>query len=291
MQEEGEKGLKRLSSFVIQEEPFSDHDLQLIHSIESTFINNNSNNNNNNNNNNIRKGVARRRLPPSLLALQHPKPSPSSSMRLPPFKFNGRIIYSTTFHDVQNATSHILNILQQTKTQTPLGLDIEWKPSFKKAVSPGKVAVMQICFTNTHCHVLHLCHSGIPPNLRLLLQDPFFLKVGAGIGGDATKFFRDYDISIKGVQDLSFHAKRKLGGATQNWGLASLTEKLLSKQLKKPSKIRLGNWETPILSKEQLEYAATDAFASWYLYQAIKDLPDAEEITDSCSKVEGVLQK
>lgn len=42
---------------------------------------------------------------------------------------------------------------------------------------------------------------------------------------------------------------------------------LLNLQLKKPSKIRLGNWETPVLSKEQLEYAATDAFASWYLYE------------------------
>ncbi|MCI10597.1 werner syndrome-like exonuclease-like [Trifolium medium] len=31
----------------------------------------------------------------------------------------------------------------------------------------------------------------------------------------------------------------------------------------------MGNWETPFLSKEQLEYAATDAFASWFLYQII----------------------
>ncbi|KAF1864294.1 hypothetical protein Lal_00029452 [Lupinus albus] len=282
MQEEGEKGLKRLSSFVIEEEPFSDQDLQLIQSIESTFVSNNNNNSN-------RKRVTRRRLPPSLIALQHPNASsPYSSMRLPSFKFNGHIIYSNTFHQVQNATTHIL---QQINTQIPLGLDIEWKPTFKKGVSPGMVAVMQICFNNTHCHVLHLFHSGIPPNLRLLLQDPSFLKVGAGIGSDATKFFRDYDLSIKGVEDLSFHANRKLGGPPRNWGLASLTEKLLSKQLKKPSKIRLGNWETPILSKEQLEYAATDAFASWYLYQAIKDLPDAEEITDRHSKVEGVLQQ
>jgi ribonuclease D len=38
-------------------------------------------------------------------------------------------------------------------------------------------------------------------------------------------------------------------------------------QLEKRNKIRLGNWETNFLSKEQLEYAATDAFASWHLYQ------------------------
>jgi hypothetical protein len=56
-------------------------------------------------------------------------------------------------------------------------------------------------------------------------------KVGAGIGGDATKVSRDYDISIKGVEDLSYHANQKLGGGLHKWGLASLTEKLLSKQV------------------------------------------------------------
>lgn len=40
-------------------------------------------------------------------------------------------------------------------------------------------------------------------------------------------------------------------------------------QLRKPNKIKLGNWEANFLSKEQLDYAATDAFASWYLYQVI----------------------
>ena len=32
----------------------------------------------------------------------------------------------------------------------------------------------------------------------------------------------------------------------------------------------MGNWEADVLSKEQLQYAATDAFASWLLYQVIK---------------------
>ena len=38
-------------------------------------------------------------------------------------------------------------------------------------------------------------------------------------------------------------------------------------QLPKPKGIRMGNWEANVLSKAQLEYAATDAFASWYLYE------------------------
>lgn len=40
-------------------------------------------------------------------------------------------------------------------------------------------------------------------------------------------------------------------------------------QLLKPKKIRLGNWEADPLSKAQLQYAATDAFASWFLYEVM----------------------
>ncbi|OAO99847.1 hypothetical protein AXX17_AT4G15840 [Arabidopsis thaliana] len=45
--------------------------------------------------------------------------------------------------------------------------------------------------------------------------------------------------------------------------------------LLKPNRIRLGNWEVHPLSKQQLQYAATDAYASWHLHQVLKDLPDA----------------
>ncbi|XP_061369169.1 3'-5' exonuclease-like [Gastrolobium bilobum] len=295
-----EEGFTRLASFVCDcGEPFSEEQLEAI---EATFQSSLPKLKPNNNNNNNKRPFNARRLPRSLLALQHPNAkafSFSSSqgysrMKLPVMKFSGQIMYSRTFSDVEKAATKLLKILEEKKKETmqiAIGLDIEWKPSFRKGVPPGKVAVMQIYGGTSHCHVLHLIHSGIPQNLQLLLEDPTVLKVGAGIGGDAVKVFRDYNISIKGVEDLSFNANRKLGGGPHKWGLGSLTEKLLSKQLKKPSQIRMGNWETPVLSKEQLEYAATDAFASWYLHQAIKDLPDAQEITDKSGEVDGVPQQ
>ncbi|KAK7311448.1 hypothetical protein RJT34_09595 [Clitoria ternatea] len=288
-----EGGFTRLASFVCDCESFSEEDIEAI---EASI----SNSNNKRRFNCHSPPRLRRRLPTSLLALQHPNassfsPSPDYlRMRLPVMKFSGQIMYSRTFDDVEKAATRLLKFLDEKKremSQIAIGFDIEWKPTFTKGVPPGKVAVMQICGDTSHCHVLHLIHSGIPQNLQLLLEDPTVLKVGAGIGGDAVKVSRDYNVSVKGVEDLSFHANQKLGGGPFKWGLASLAEKLLSKQLKKPSKIRLGNWETPVLSKQQLEYAATDAFASWYLYQAIKDLPDAQEITDNSGKVDGVPQQ
>ncbi|XP_027334434.1 Werner Syndrome-like exonuclease isoform X2 [Abrus precatorius] len=237
MKEEEEGGFTRLASFACDCEPFSEEDIEAIEASIS----------------NLRKkrpfshrSPRRRRLPLSLHALQHPNAaaaasfSPSrgySSMRLPVMKFSGEIMYSRTFDDVEKAATKLLKILEDKKremTRIAVGFDIEWRPTFRKGVPPGKVAVMQICGDTSHCHVLHLIHSGIPRNLQLLLEDPTVLKVGAGIGGDAGKIFRDYNISVKGVEDLSFHANQKLGGGPLKWGLASLTEKLLSRQLNVP---------------------------------------------------------
>ncbi|KAK2443198.1 Werner Syndrome exonuclease [Trifolium repens] len=307
---EEEIGFRRLASFVCEFEPLSQEDLQAIDATlqsslpkSTTTVTAATTTTDNNkrpftSHSPIRH--CRRRLPTSLIALQLPRslsfsPSPGhSKMRLPVMKFCGQILYSRTFNDVEKAVTKFVKNIEEKKRemmQIAIGFDIEWKPTFRRGVPPGKAAVMQICCDTNHCLVLHLIHSGIPRNLQLLLEDPTVLKVGAGIGGDATKVSRDYDISIKGVEDLSYHANQKLGGGLHKWGLASLTEKLLSKQLKKPSKIRMGNWETPFLSKEQLEYAATDAFASWFLYQTIKDLPDVQDVTNKGSEVDGVPQQ
>ncbi|KAL6188856.1 hypothetical protein ACLB2K_040247 [Fragaria x ananassa] len=104
---------------------------------------------------------------------------------------------------------------------------------------------LQTCGDTSCCHVMHIIHSGIPPSLSAVTSSKSFnfeglYDVGAGIANDAVKVFKDFN-------------------------------------LLKPNKIRLGNWETKYLSKEQLPYAATDAFASWYLHEVLRSLPDAEE--------------
>ncbi|KAM2087431.1 hypothetical protein EV1_031320 [Malus domestica] len=233
---------------------------------------------------------ARRRLPNSVLALQHPnafllspcRQAANARMKYPVMMFGGEIKYSRTAVEVEKAALEILKNFQAKKKavgQNAIGFDIEWKPTFKRGVPPGKAAVMQICGGTSCCYVMHIVHSGIPRSLQLLLEDSSILKVGVGIANDCLKVFKDYNVSTKAVEDLSYLAKRKVVEGLQNWGLASLTEKLICKELLKPNKIRLGNWEAKFLSKDQLQYAATDAFASWYLYEVLLGLPDAEKDT------------
>lgn len=56
-------------------------------------------------------------------------------------------------------------------------------------------------------------------------------QVGAGIANDAVKVFKDYNVSIKAVEDLSYLANQKLDGDPRKWSLASLTEMLISKEV------------------------------------------------------------
>ncbi|KAL8525271.1 hypothetical protein ACS0TY_014773 [Phlomoides rotata] len=230
----------------------------------------------------------RRRLPDSLFVFQKQQQqqkfsiSPcarnrfNSSRNIPdlsPFqeiKFGGQTIYSRTVEEVERAAKVLLDFVEAKKRkdgQCILGVDIEWRPSFTRGIAPGKAAVMQICGDNSYCHVLHIIHSGIPKNLQSLLEDHASQKVGVNIANDAAKVLLDYNVSINSLGDLSDLANQKLGGDPKKWSLSSLAEMLICKQLPKPSKIRLGNWEVDALSNEQLKYAATDAYVSWYLYQ------------------------
>ncbi|XP_064982233.1 3'-5' exonuclease-like isoform X5 [Musa acuminata AAA Group] len=152
--------------------------------------------------------------------------------------------------------------------------------------APRKAAVMQICLENARCYVMHIIHSGIPPGLKCLLEDTVSVKVGVCIANDAWKMTNDYNVCVEPLEDLSSLANLKLGGVPKRWSLASLTEMITCKQLEKPKKIRMGNWEADVLSKEQLQYAATDAFVSWHLYQQIlKGFPDAKYETKNVEKV------
>ncbi|KAK9288007.1 hypothetical protein L1049_016452 [Liquidambar formosana] len=209
-----------------------------------------------------------------------PKYRPQEKMRYPVMKFGGHIMYSRTVVEVEKAATELLNFVEAKKREMGraiLGFDIEWRPTFRRGASPGKAAVMQICGDTSQCYVMHIFHSGIPQNLRSLLEDSTSVKVGVGIANDSVKVFKDHNVSIKDLEDLSILAKQKLGGDPKKWSLRSLTETVACKQLQKLQEIRLGNWEADVLTEAQLQYAATDAFVSWYLYQALRSFPDASD--------------
>ncbi|KAK9138449.1 hypothetical protein Sjap_009043 [Stephania japonica] len=210
----------------------------------------------------------------------------------PVIKFEGRVVYGRTVEEVEKATAELLGIIQSKggglDGPVALGFDIEWKPTFQKGVAPRKAAVMQICVDASTCYVMHIIHSGIPSILQSLLEDPKYVKVGVSIADDVVKILKDYEVCVNSVEDLSSIADLKIRGDPKTWGLASLTERLTCKKLEKPQRIRLGNWEIEILSTRQLQYAATDAFVSWHLYQILRSFPD---IVNDQNMEQGFIKK
>ncbi|KAJ6949136.1 hypothetical protein NC651_003216 [Populus alba x Populus x berolinensis] len=143
--------------------------------------------------------------------------------------------------------------------QVIVGFDIEWKTTFTK-----------ICGNTSLCHVMHTFHSGIT-SLQFLLEDSTLVKVGVGISGDCAKVLRDYNVSVKSVEDLSYHANQKLGGEPKTCGLCSSKDSCLQRE----SDLETG--KQMFYQKNNLQYAATDAMVSWKLYQVLKSLPDAKD--------------
>ncbi|CAK9275885.1 unnamed protein product [Sphagnum jensenii] len=202
--------------------------------------------------------------------------------KLPLLQFKGRIVYSKSEAEVNMAAEEILEIVrgkrqEATAAEVAMGFDTEWKASFQRGEGAGKVAVVQLCLEASRCDVMHIKHSGIPPSLLSILQDSTILKVGVGIHGDAAKLRQDYQIWTHGLVDLSILANAKLISdphAVKQWSLSSLAQELTCKQVEKVQSIRTGDWEADPLSQPQLLYAATDAFASWHLYQVLNSFPD-----------------
>lgn len=199
--------------------------------------------------------------------------------KLPSFQFKGQIIYSDTVLDAESAAKELLRQVEAKKPANGglvlLGFDTEWKVVFKRGAERRKVAVVQLCVDADKCNVFHVIHSGIPSSLKTILEDPMVSKVGIGAYGDAGKLRSDYNVNVKGVKELSGLANLKMVGCmNKSWGLSSLAEELLGKQVDKAPSIRMGDWEVEKLSEAQLLYAATDAFASLYLFQVLATFPD-----------------
>ncbi|KAJ7555137.1 hypothetical protein O6H91_05G023900 [Diphasiastrum complanatum] len=198
--------------------------------------------------------------------------------KLPFLQFKGKVVYSTTMEEVDAAAQQLQCILSSKRKDTQdaiaLGFDTEWKVVYNRREPPRKVATIQLCVDGDRSDVMQIIYSGIPTSLQKLLEDSSTCKVGLGAHGDAAKLYRDYNIIVNGVKDLSVLANQRQMCYYKQWSLSSLAQELTGKQVSKDPKIRCGDWEALPLSHQQLHYAATDAFASLLLYQVLMSFPD-----------------
>jgi len=142
-----------------------------------------------------------------------------------------------------------------------VGLDVEWRPN----THPNRrnpIATLQLCVGHA-CLIFHIINSRfIPRSLVSFLQDPNVTFLGVGIRADADKLLEDYGLNVVNVCDLRSLAERRVPHL-MHAGLKTLCLHVLGVEVEKPQSVTRSLWDNPLLTPEQVKYAAIDAFLSY----------------------------
>ena len=183
-----------------------------------------------------------------------------SISNLPKVIFPGRIVVVTTENDADKAVDFLL-------AQPILGVDTETRPAFKKGIN-HKVALLQVA-THDICFLFRLNYTGITTSILKLLEDTTVPKIGLSLHDDIMSMHRRADFRPGNFIDLQKHVG-EIG--IEDLSLQKLYANFFGQKISKAQ--RLSNWEADILTQQQKNYAATDAWACIMLYEELQKLED-----------------
>jgi len=176
-------------------------------------------------------------------------------MKLPLKRFGGRIVLIDNKKDLNR-------YIQVIRDEAVWGFDTETRPSFKKG-RINKPALIQ--FANAaYAFLVRINHMGIPEPLMEALNDPQILKIGVALHDDLKDLSLVGKIDPKGFIDL-----QSLVGeyGIESKGLEKLSAIILKFRISKSQ--QTSNWENQVLTQAQLNYAATDAWVCYEIYQEL----------------------
>ena len=141
-----------------------------------------------------------------------------------------------------------------------VGLDTEW---MRDQNNKTKVAILQLCVKDK-CLIFQLfLMDNIPQSLRSFLS-AFNLKfVGVGIENDIERLKDDYGLECKNGIDLATLAMTQCTNILSSRGLKHLAKRLVGLDMKKSKDVCTSEWQSRVLTKDQVEYACIDAYASY----------------------------
>ncbi len=160
---------------------------------------------------------------------------------------------------VVNTPAALTHAMIDIRQERVVGFDTETRPAFKKGESylPCLVQVA----TARKVYLLQLEQLDCSAAVAEIMANPRIVKTGVALAGDVGQLKRLYPFEAASVVDLGHIAKRH--GNTQT-GLRNLAALFLGWRMAKGA--RTTNWSTPQLTEKQIDYAATDAWASRELY-------------------------
>ncbi len=146
-----------------------------------------------------------------------------------------------------------------------LGFDTETRPAYRKGES-YLPSLLQLA-TENEVFIFQFKHLGLAQPLCDLLSDPAIIKAGVALNFDIRELKKLSPFKAEGFVDLGDLAKR---ANIKNHGLRGLAAVLLGFRISKGA--QTSNWAKDELTKQQVQYAATDAWVGRKLYLALKEV-------------------
>lgn len=180
------------------------------------------------------------------------------------FQENVIDVIEVTVTDKASAVDEwIRSVRASCHTQTIVGLDCEWKPTFSPILK-NKTSTLQLCI-DTKCLIVQMFYLDcIPQSLRAFFSDTNFTFVGVEVQDDALKLSNEYGLSVSKTSDIQALAMTRWPICfMRKPGLKELANRIVGLYMAKPLHVCRSNWEARKLTLEQVEYACIDAYASF----------------------------
>ena len=175
---------------------------------------------------------------------------------LPVARFEGAI-------NLIKSADQVNSVFEEIQNSTVLGFDTETRPSFKKG-RKNKVALLQLA-TDENAWLFRLDIVGLPTKILRILENQDIVKVGVAIRDDLIKIKEIQKFTPEGFIELADFVKKF---DIQDNGLRKLAANILKIKISKSQ--HLSNWEAQEYSPSQIQYAATDAWACYEIYQQLR---------------------
>lgn len=142
-----------------------------------------------------------------------------------------------------------------------IGFDTETKPNFVKG-RIHKVALVQFA-TDKEAFLIRTNKIGVTKELVEFMRSDT-LKVGVALHDDVKALQRERAFEAGGIVNIN---KITAEMGIVNQGIRKLAAIILGGRVSKSQ--QLSNWEAPKLTPSQQNYAATDAWVGWKLYDQL----------------------
>ncbi len=183
--------------------------------------------------------------------------SPEEVNSLPLTYYEGKIV-------VVSEKAKVAAAVAELREHEVMGFDTESRPSFTKGES-YPISLIQLAIPDK-VFLFRINYTGFSGPLIGLMADATKRKVGVGLRDDIIGLQKLHHFEPGGFQELHDYVK-DLG--VRNTGLRKLAAILLKIRISKGQ--QTSNWENPVLTENQLRYAATDAWVCLEMYNLLNN--------------------